>query len=872
MTVYKNNISKLFTKTSLGLFFMLSFFFSPTLFAQVDNNIKKNIDSIKNHASAINHQIKGIRSSEITDSLTQPKDSLTPTTLKNQLYHYAEDYTEVNEKKKFIKLYNKAHIKYQDIDLQAGVIYVDYAKKEVYAGRIPDSLGHLSQRPIFKQGQTETENDSIRFNFETKKALVWHTYTKEGEFGMHSEVIKKYNDSVMFVKNVKFTTSTDKEHPEYYFLAKKGKIVPGKKIVIGPTQMWIEDVATPLIIPFGFFPLTNTRSSGFLMPTFADTKYGYALTNGGFYWAISPYMDLETIADIYTNGSYGLQLKSRYVKRYRYHGDFSLKFLNKIEAELPTYLKQSEWRFSWTHKRDQKSNPLSNFSSNVNIGSSKYYRESYNYNDILNLNQRLSNDFGSSVSYQKRFADLPVNFSINATHNQNVNTGVINMTLPQINLNVSRIYPFAKNGLKNNALQRINFTYRLDAQHQISTNDSLFFKSAMWDDSRIGAKHSLPISTNMKLFKYFNLQPQVQYTEVWAFQTIEKKWDPNANNGNGQEVITHKKGFESFRNISASTNLSTTFYGTYLFDKKNLIQGIRHTVNIGLNAAYTPIFDQFIKSYQNTTTGETVEYTIFDRGLYGTPNRLESKSLTMSMTNNFEAKIRTKDGKSKRIRFLTATTGYNFLADSLKLGKINLRSTAVITQGVTVNMSSVYDFYALNDDGRDIDRFAWNSGQGIGRIQSFNVSTGYGFSNNTFAKKNKHQNNKQKGKKTDMALAYQNDIKWSLRLSYTFNYKNKAYSPNNPDFNEISTHSLTFNGQFNFSPSWRISYRSGYDLVNKGFTSTQLSFFRDLKSWKMSLTWNPLKPSYWFFNIGIKSSLLQGIKYDKRKEPLKKFF
>ncbi len=804
------------------------------------------------------------------DSLKTKNDSLPQSTLNTPLYHYAEDYTEENIQEKFIKLYNHAHIKYGDIDLKAGVIYLDLNKNEVYAGRIPDSLGQLSQRPVFKQGNTETENDSIRFNFKTKKALVWNTYTREGEFGMNSEVLKKYNDSVIFVKNIKFTTSTDKEHPEYYFLARKAKIVPGKKIVIGTTQMWIEDVATPLIIPFGFFPLTETRTSGFLMPTFADTRYGYALTNGGFYWAISPFLDLQATGDIYTNGSYGLQVKSRYFKRYKFSGDLSFKYLNQIEQELPTFVQNNQWKITWQHRRDNKSDPLSNFSAHVDFGSSTYYRDSYSYTDILNTDKRLSNEFGSSISYQKRFADLPINYSVNLNHTQNVNTGKIDLTLPQFNLNVSRLYPFAKKGMKNNAIQRINFTYSLDAQERISTTDSLFFTNKMWEGSKLAAKHNIPISTTMKIFKYLNLQPQILYTEVWAFQTVEKNWDPNLNNGAGGEVVTEKKGFESFRNITTSANLSTTLYGTYLFGKKGFLQGIRHTINLGLNAAYTPIFDQFIKQYYNSTDQKTVDYTIFDGGIYGRPNTLTSKSLSLNMSNNFEAKIKQPNGKSKKIRFLTATTGYNFLADSLKINKVNLSSTATISKGFTINMRALYDFYALDDNGQDIDRFAWNKGQGIGRIQSFSLTTGYQFNNLTFTQKNNKTKRKKDKKVTDEL--YNNPINWSLSLNYNFNFKNKAYSPNVPDYNEIGTHSVTFAGNVQFSPSWKIRYQSGYDFVNKGFTYTQFTFYRDLKSWQMSFTWNPFEPSYWYFKINIKSSVLQGIKYDKRKEPFKNFF
>ena len=867
MTVYKSNISKLFTKTYLKIFLLLFFLFSSNFFAQINNNLKK-VSNLKNDINPATNIKSNEAISKPPDSLTTDKDSLTTSSLKDELYHYAEDYTEINNKNKFIKLYNKAHIKYQDIDLTAGVIYVDYDKNEVYAGRIVDSLGHLTQRPVFKQGNTETENDSIRFNFKTKKALVWNTYTKEGEFGMHSNVTKKYNDSVIFVKNIKFTTSTDKEHPEYYFLAKKGKIVPGKKIVIGTTVMWIEDVATPLMVPFGFFPITETRTSGFLMPNFADTRLGYALTDGGFYWAISPYFDLSATGDIYTNGSYGLRLESRYVKRYKYSGNFGFKYNNTIESELPEFTQSSEWRINWTHHNDSKSSPLRSFTANVDVGSQKYYRDSYNYNDILNTNNRLSNEFGSSVSYQQRFADLPMNFSLNLNHNQNVSTGKITMTLPHFNLNVSRIYPFAKNGMKKNVLQRVNFTYKLDAQQKINTVDSIFFKSQMWHNAEIGAMHTIPVSTNMKLFKYFNLQPQLTYKEVWVMQSVNKQWNLAANNGAGGERIIRKNGFASYRNINGSLNLSTSIYGTFLFGNNHFLQGIRHKANISFSASYHPVNHKYILNYYDWTHNKYVEYTMFDNGLYGKPNINQSKSMILNLSNDFEAKIKTKDGKSKKIRFLTASTGYNFLEDSLNIAKINLRSTAIITQGFTVNMSALYDFYALDNTGRNINQFAWQKDQSIGRIQNFSLSTGYNFNNKTFAKKTDNQNKK----KNETAELFVNNINWSLKLNYSFNYQNKAYHPDNLWFKEIGTHVINCSGKISFSPSWDISYQSGYDLAKKKYSFTQFQFHRDLKSWQMSLVWNPMKPSYWYFKIAIKSSVLQGLKYDKRKESFQKFF
>jgi len=882
MTAYKINILKSYTKISLGLFLFMLFFSSAGLFAQIDKNI---FNTIKKDSIRINKD-----SLKIVKNKQASKDSLAKSTLKEKLFHKAQDYTEINEKKKFIKLYNQAHIKYQDIDLKAGVIYVDYAKEEVYAGRIRDSLGNLTQRPVFKQGKTETENDSIRFNFKTKKALVWNTYTQEGEFALISEVTKKYNDSVMFVKNVKFTTSTDKEHPEYYFLAKKGKIVPGKKIVIGTTQMWVEDVATPLVIPFGFFPLTDTRRSGLLMPTFADTRYGYSLNNGGFYWAASPYFDMAFTGDVYTNGSYGIQIKSRYYKRYRFNGDLSYKFNNQIISErgLPGYEKNTDWKVKWTHNQDKKSSPLTTFSAHVDFGSSDYYRNSTNYNDVTNTNNRMKNIITSSVNYSKQSAKLPLNYSLALTHSQNTNTKQIDMTLPSFNLNVSRLYPFAKNGSKKNIWQKINLTYKLESQNMIKTTDSLLFTDKMWEGSKMGIQQIIPVSTNAKIFKYFNFSPNINYKEVWAFETIRKYWDPDANDGDGGEVVEEEKGFQSFRDISMGASLSTAVYGTFLFGKDKKIQGIRHTINMGLSYSYNPIFDQFVKEYYNPQLDSLIKYTIFENGLYGTPRMLDSKNLSLSFNNDFEAKVRTKDGKNKKIRFLSVSSSYNFLRDSLKLSNFRIISTAKIVKGLNVNMNAGFDPYALDENGVRIDKLAISSGQGIGRIQTLSISTGYKLSNKTFQSKgdkNEEDKNEKKyagllkkgekpmkNQKTEIAAAYTNNINWTMKLNYVFGYNNGSYQPDNLSFNEISRHSLTFDGSVSFSPSWQISYKSGYDFVHKGFTVTQFTFLRDLKSWQMLFTWEPVGNIAWYFKINIKSTALQGIKYDKRREPFRNFF
>ncbi len=660
MSIYKINISKLFTKVTLKIYFIGFFFVTASIFAQIDskniknnsfNNIgiKQNNKTIKLDSALVQKKIISKDTLRVSSDTIQDSSSL-----KSKLTHYAEDYTEINTKKKFIKLYNKAHIKYDDFELSAGVIYIDYGKKEVYAGRIPDSTGTLSQRPVFVQGNTKTENDSIRFNYETKKALVWNTYTKEGEISLLSEVTKKVNDSVMFVSNVKFTTSTDREHPEYYFLARKGKIVPKKKIVVGTTQMWIEEVPTPFVIPFGFFPLITNRASGFIVPNFGQSNRGFSLQNGGFYWAVNPYLDFTTTADFYTNGSYGVNIGSRYKKRYKYNGSFSYRYENNVQSiiGLPDYTKNTGWHLDWNHNQDSKNSPTSNFSAHVNLGSSKYYRNSTSYQNVTNINNQVNNTLSSSITYTKRFSNLPINYTIGLSHDQNLNEETIRLTLPSFNLNLDRVYPFSVNGKKKNALQKTNLTYRLSAENKISTTDEFLFKKEMWDGKKIGAKHEIPIRTDIKLLKYFNLNPQIKYTEVWALQYVEKSWNPTANNGNGAEVIEEKNGFKSFRKVDLSASLSTNIFGTYDFGKKHKIMGMRHTISPSLSYSYKPKYNQFIKEYEKSP-GDVVEYTPFDLNSYGKPNLIEGKNILLNLSQTFEVKYKDKDEKIKKLKFLT---------------------------------------------------------------------------------------------------------------------------------------------------------------------------------------------------------------------------
>ena len=374
-----------------------------------------------------------------TDSLKTQNNALL-----GKILYEATDTTSISPKEKLIRLYNNAKITYQDMEITSGIIIVDYDKNEIYAGRIKDSVGEYTQLPVFKQGQDEIRPDSLKFNMDTKKAIIFKSRTEEAGLNILSDKTKKENDSVYYMDRAKFTTSADIENPEYYFLLRKAKVIPGKKIITGPTNMYIADVPTPIGLPFAYFPISNKRSSGIIFPSFGEqNSRGYFVQNGGYYLPINDNLDLTLLGDYYTNGSYGFRVENTYLYRYKFRGNLSFRFENLIQSErgFPDYSKSSIYNLRWSHSQDSKSNPNSRFSASVNLGSSKYYQQSINQMNAANF---LNNSLSSSISYSKTFPGEPqVNMSLSATHSQNTNTQTINMTLPTLQASVSRIYPFA---------------------------------------------------------------------------------------------------------------------------------------------------------------------------------------------------------------------------------------------------------------------------------------------------------------------------------------------------------------------------------------------------------------------------------------------
>lgn len=833
-----------------------------------------------------------------TDTIVPPKE-----TLNDVVDYYGEDYVFMHRKDNKIYMYNKAYIIYEDMRIDAGLIILDYNKKEVYAKGIMDSLGTYSQLPIFVQGTNKVEPDSIRFNYDTQKALIYNSRTEQGEFKVKAEVSKRENDSVVYLNNVKFTTAKDIDNPEYYFYSRRVKFVPNKKIVTGLTNMYIADVPTPLGLPFAYFPLTEDRASGFIIPTIGENNNrGFFFQNGGYYFAINDYVDLLTVGDYYTNGSYGLRVESNYALRYRFRGNLGFRFEKLLNSErgFPDFSESSVYNLRWAHTQDAKANPSSRFSASVNLGSSRYYQQSINQSNTASF---LNNTLSSSVSYSKTFEGEPqVNLNIAGTHSQNTNTEEINMSLPNITASVSRIFPFEpKSGVKKGALQNINFQYDVTAENRITTTDSLFFKKQMFDDALIGARHNIPISTNFKIFNYLSASMGSSFREVWVMQTFDRRFDPELN----QVVIDTINKFDSYRTYDFNTSLGTTLYGMFNFGENSKIQTIRHVMRPSINYSINPGFDQYyeeLKYSPNVAGGmseeEILVFSRFQNSMFGAPNQNFSSNIGFGVSNTLEAKIKNRDSTAvdlKRISLinnLNLTSGYSISADSLKWQPVNITGSIPVFQKVDVNFNGRLDPYALDNNNNRINTFNIDNGGSLFRLTSANVSFNYSFSSKDFERgvDSELENNEtfQSGGRPDDLFGNSNDfsnttlggnrnfeeerdvnigrynyaIPWDLRLAYTITYSNDRRQ------DEISSHSLMFSGNVDLSPKWTVGASSGYDFKDNGFTFTQFRFQRDLESWQMSFNWVPFSArSSWYFFVGIKSSVLSDIKYDKRREP-----
>ena len=887
-------------------------FINTFSFAQVDGEYKRIVIPKEKEAKTVEPTpiikdsvvVPAKKLINVIEADSTKKDSIKPKSalLKATVTYSAQDYTAFDKKEQKMYLYNEAKVNYTDLQITAGSIIIDYKKNLIYAGRIKDTLGEYTQRPVFKQGENIIEPDSMIFNFKNKKAIIFNSNTEQQGMKIRSERSKKENDSVYFLNKMRITTAEDEDDPEYYFMIDKAKFVPNKKIVASSAQMFIYNVPTPIVVPFAFFPLTKKQTSGVIFPSFGEQNdRGYFLQNGGYYFAISDYVDLAVLGDYFTNGSYGLRLENNYKKRYKFNGRLGFRYENLINSErgFPDYSKTTVYNLRWSHTQDTKSNPSSRFSASVNLGSSNYFRQSQNQ---VNTASFLNNTLASSISYSKTFEGEPqVNMSLTATHSQNTQTEQINLTLPTLQASVSRVFPFApKVGSKKGIIQNINLQYNLRGENRIQTTDSLFFKSEMFDDARIGMKHSIPITTNFKVFNYFSISASANFDETWTLNTINRFYD----NENGEAVTEDIIGFDAYRTYNFGTSLGTTVYGQFNLEdegENKKIKAIRHVMRPSVNYNINPAFDRYYESYEVTDiNGQSIredQFSRFEGSLFGAPNQNYSSAIGMSLSNNLEAKVRDKDStktEAKKIILLNNlnfSTSYNLAGDSLRFSPVRMSGgTQLFDNKMNVNFGATLDPYALDNNNKKVDQFNINNGGSLFRLTSANFTLGYTLNSKGNEKKSNTSERSRNetldsggrdddlfGRSQDfadqryddedeneeqMGDLYNYSVPWNLRLAYAVNYSNSIRQ------NEISSHSLMFSGDIEISPKWSIGASSGYDFKNQGFSYTQLRFARDLLSWRMNFSWIPFSPrSSWNFFIGIKSSILKDLKYEKRLQP-----
>ena len=830
----------------------------------------------------------------VEDSIVQDSVVVKEPVLLDKIKRHADGYTILNRKENKLYMYDGAELYYQDVELKSGIIEVDLTTNIVSAGRIKDSLGNFVQPPAFKQGGDEVFPDSLRFNIETKKAIIWNSRSEQQGMNVKATTTKKQNDSVYYLRNAKITTAQDVDDPEYYIRVRTAKFVPKRKMISGLSNLYIADVPTPLFLPFAYFPMTENRATGFLFPTIGENfNRGYFLQNGGYYFVVNENLDVATLGDYYTNGSYGFRVESNYNKRYRYRGNFSFRYESLINGErgLPNYGKSTIFNLRWSHSKDSKSNPNSRFSASVNLGTSNYFRESLNQ---INTTNFLNNTLNSSVSYTRTFPKYPsVNLSVSATHSQNTRSKTVNMTLPSLTANMERIYPFAKrNGIKKGIVQNINFQYSMRGDNRINTTDDLISEKGLFYGAKSGMQHNIPINTNFKIAKHFNFTLGGSYKEVWASQTIKKKdYDMVLDALPEQDTIT---GFDRFAQYNFSMGANTTLYGVFNFKEDKKIQSIRHVVNANVNYSNSPSFEKYYDEYIIDADGNTRDYTRFEGGLYGRPSNTKSSSIGITVRNNLEAKVKDKDStetelkKIKILNNLNFSTNYNITADSLRWSPIRMSTVVpLLDNKLNINIGATFDPYALGENKQRINTFSSANGGPLLRMTSANINWGYSFKSKGSKKDDNNDSNgnipglnnnrgldeqRNYGNPEDEETEeekntsfYKTNIPWSINLRHSFTYANSK------EQRQISNNSLMASANVSLTPKWKVNISSGYDFKNKGVTFTNLGIDRDLDSWNMNISWTPFGyRESWFFFIGVKSGILRDLKYEKRREPDKR--
>lgn len=868
---------------------------------------------------AIYHHNKAIDDSIRLDSLNRERSSglnaPVDYTADDSLVYYATTRT--------AHLYGNSTVKYENMDLASEKIYMSLDSSIVHAtGRLDTTetkTGTLTGTPVFKLGSDEYESDTMAFNFKSKKGLINNVYTQQEDGYLRSELSKRNDNGDVYLQHGRYTTC-DAEHPDFYIALSRAKVRPGKDVTFGPAYLVVADVPLPLAVPYGFFPFTKSYSSGFIMPSYGDENdRGFYLKDGGYYFAISDKMDLKLLGEIYTKGSWGLSAASNYNKRYKFSGSFLFSYQDTKTGDkgMPDYSRQQSFKIQWSHRQDSKANPYSSLSASVNFATSSYERN--NLNSMYNPQTLTQSTRTSSVSWSTTFSSIGMTLSSTANLSQNMRDSTISMTLPDLNISVSRFYPFKRRNAagKERWYEKISMSYTGQMSNSISTKENQLMHSNLVKDWRNGFNHKIPISGNFTLFNYINVSPSVNFTDRMYFSKIDKSWDE----ANQTELSDTTYGFHNVYDWNMSLSMSTKLYGFWIPNHKifgDKIQAIRHVVTPSVSVSYAPDFGTsrygYWKTYQKTDADgnvSLVEYSPYSSMLYGVPSKGRTGSISLDLSNNIEMKIKSdKDTTGMKkisiIDELGASMSYNMAAKERPWSDLSVRLRLKWWKNYTFNMNAVFATYAYELDENGTPHIGnhteWGRGR-FGRFQGTSQNISFTLTPEKLKKwfgggddEEEETDGDKEGIDTDIESNVDDDMiegqrgakrkkksgkaetdndgymAFSMPWSLTFGYGITMSENTAGKFNTKSmrypykfTQTLNVSGNLAISEGWNISFSSGYDFENHAISMTTASLQRDLHCFNMSCS--VVLAPYTSYNFTFRcnaSTLTDVLKYDKR--------
>lgn len=851
-----------------------------------------------------------------TDTAHKKKDALD-----QPVKYSSKDSMTYDANSRDIGLFGASEVEYQDMTLTADRITMNMDSSLVHATFSTDSTGEKIGKPVFNQKSDSYESERMSYNFKTHKGFIHNVTTEQGEGYIQSQSSKRLDDGVVNLMHGTYTTC-DADPPHFYLALTRAKVFPGKEVVFGPAYLVVEDVPLPLAVPFGFFPFSSKYQSGFIMPSFgSETERGFYLKDGGYYFAINDRMDLKLLGEIYTKGSWGLNAETTYKKRYKYSGNFYINYLHTVEGEknMPDYEVTKSLKIQWSHRQDAKASTRSSLSASVNFASVSFERKNLNsLYDPLTYSQSTRT---SSVAYSYSFPSIGMTLSSSANLTQSMRDSIVTMTLPDLNITVSKFYPFKKKQLrgKEQWYEKISMSYTGNLSNSITTKEDQLLHSDLVKDWRNGMQHRVPVNATFSLFKYINLTPSFTLTDRMYTNKIHQSWDTEA-----QAVVRDTTyGFYNVYNWNAALAANTTLYGFYKPSPRifgNKIIAIRHVFKPTMSFTYAPDFgtstygyyDTYVRTDANGNVS-TVNYSPYASGIYGVPGRGKTGSLSMSVSNNVEMKVRsdrdsTGEKKISLIDELAASLSYNMAAKSRPWSDLNTRLRLKLTKNYTFSMSATWATYAYQFDERGNvvvgDRTEWSYGR-FGRFQGMSQNFSYTFSNATFSKKarkkedtpqrddtddyDEDENTDLEDQNVDPELADNMNYKptensgkpevdefgylrfsipWTLTVSYGMSLRENTQGRINPKTMRYPyklTHTLNFSGNVRLSAGWNINYASGYDFNYHKLSTTTASLLRDLHCFSMSCSIVLLPYTSFNFTFRAKMSALADVlKWEKR--------